>query len=60
VSGLLEDLAETRLIGDVLLASLFDAVTDELANIVASRPQILAVDEKHAYRAFQERLRQRS
>jgi len=60
VSGLLEDVAETRSIGDVLLASLFDAVTDELAKIVASRPQILATDEKHAYRAFQERLRRRS
>jgi hypothetical protein len=59
MSGLLEDLAETRMIGDVLLVNLFGAVTVELANIVASRSQILAIDEKHAYRAFQERLRQR-
>jgi hypothetical protein len=59
MSGLLEDLAETRTIGDALLVNLFDAVTPELANIISNRPQILALDEKHAYRAFQERLRQR-
>jgi hypothetical protein len=59
VSGLFEDLAGTRAIGDALLAYLFDAVTVELANIIAIRPQILALDERHAYRAFQERLRQR-
>jgi hypothetical protein len=59
MSGLLEDLAKTRTIGDALLVNLFDAVTPELANIIANRPQILALDEKHAYRAFQERLRQR-
>ena len=46
--------------GDDLLVYLFDAVTVELDNIVASRPQILTLDEKHAYRALQERLRQRS
>ncbi len=58
-SGLLEDLTETRAIGDALLVYLFDAVTAELANIVENRPQILKIDEKYAYRAFQERLRQR-
>jgi hypothetical protein len=60
MSGLLEDLAETRAIGDALLVNLFDTVTAELANIVVSRPQILALGEKHACRAFQKRLRQRS
>lgn len=60
MSGLLEDLAQPRAIGDALLVYLFDAVTAELANIIANRRQILAVDEKHAYRAFEERLRQRS
>ena len=57
--GLLEDLTQTRQIGDALLVKLFDPVTFELDNIVASRPDILDLDEKHAYRAFQERLRQR-
>lgn len=59
ISGLLEDLAETRAIGDSLLMNLFDAVTFELANVIANRPQILTLDEKRAYRAFQERLQQR-
>lgn len=58
--GLLEDLSRPRVIGDVLLMSLFDVVTVELAEIIANRPQILTVDEKHAYRAMQDRLRQRS
>ena len=58
--GLLEDLTEARATGDALLVNLFDVVTVELANIIATRPEILAVDEKHAYRALQARLRQRS
>jgi len=60
MSGLLEDLGETRAIGDALLVNLFDAVTIELANIIASRSEILTLDENNAYRAFQVRLRQRS
>ena len=60
MSGLLEDLADTRVIGDALLVNLFDIFTFELANIIATWPQILAIDEKHAYRAFEERLRQRA
>ena len=57
--GLLEDLAGSRAIGDALLIYLFDACTLELANIITSRPQIFSIEEKHAYRAFQERRRQR-
>jgi hypothetical protein len=53
------DLAGSRAIGDALLIYLFDACTLELANIITSRPQIFSIEEKHAYRAFQERLRQR-
>lgn len=59
-SGLLEDLAQTRSTGDALLANLFNSVTTELADIIGDRPEILRVNEKHAYRAFKERLRQRS
>lgn len=58
--GLLEDLAKPRAIGDALLLALFDVVTPELANIIETRPQILQVDEKHAYRALRDRLQQRS
>ncbi len=57
--GLLEDLAESRAIGDALLINLFDACTVELADIITSRPKIFEVDEKHAYRAFEERLKSR-
>jgi hypothetical protein len=59
-SGLLEDLSEIRAIGDALLVNLFDVVTVELANIVENRKVILSLPEEHAYRSFQERLRQRS
>ena len=58
--GLLEDLAHARAVADVLLINLFDACTVELANIITSRTEILGIAEKHAYRAFQERLRQRA
>jgi hypothetical protein len=59
ISGLLEDHAKIRAIGDVLLTHLFDVVTIELANIITSRPEILTIDENNAFRAFEERLRQR-
>lgn len=55
--GLLEDLTETRRIGDSLLVNLFDVVTAELASLVVSNSPILTVTEKHAYRAFIERLK---
>lgn len=60
VPGLLEDLVQPRAVGDGLLVQMLNAVTVELANIVATRREILTLDEKHAFRALQERLRQRS
>lgn len=59
-SGLLEDLEDVRRIGDNLLLHLLDAVTFELAEVLASRPQYLELDEKQAYRAFYVRLEQRT
>lgn len=58
--GLLEDLGESRAIGDDLLVKLMSSFTFELANVIDHRPEILTIGEKHAYRAFKERLRQRS
>lgn len=60
MSGLLEDLSRPRAVGDALLVSLFDVVTIELAIIIETRPEILAIDENNAFRALEERLRQRS
>lgn len=57
--GLLEDLSSVRITGDALLVNLFDAITFELAIVLDTRPQILTVEEKHAYRAFETRLKQR-
>lgn len=59
ISGLFEDLAETRSIGDDLLGMLFDVVTMELADIAHNRIQIFQVPEDHAYRALQARLKMR-
>lgn len=58
--GLLEDLVESRAVGDELLQYLFDSVTFELAKVIKIRPEILSIGEDNAYRAFKERLRQRS
>lgn len=58
--GLLEDLKESRAVGDELLQYLFDSVTFELATVVKIHSPILSVAERHAYRAFEDRLRQRS
>lgn len=58
--GLFEYLSETRAVGDALLVNLFDVVTFELAAIIDQRPAILDVPEAHAYRALEERLKQRS
>ncbi|TPI60973.1 hypothetical protein FJ420_31040 [Mesorhizobium sp. B3-1-3] len=55
-SGLFEDLAEIRSIGDTLLVSLFDVATLELAKALEQRPQVFEVDEKAAYRALLARL----
>jgi hypothetical protein len=60
MAGLLEDLSETRAVGDALLATLFDAVTFEFAAVIDQRPAILTLPEKHAYRALEARLKQRS
>lgn len=60
MAGLLEDLSEIRAVGDALLVNLFDALTLELAAIIDQRPTILGVSEKHAYRALEERLKQRT
>jgi hypothetical protein len=59
ISGLLEDLAETRAIGDDLLGILFDVITMELADIIHNRIQIFQISEEHAYRALQARLKMR-
>jgi hypothetical protein len=59
MAGLFEDLSGTRSVGDVLLVSLFDAVTFELARVIDQKPIILTLDENHAYRALEERLKQR-
>lgn len=59
MTGLLEDISETRAIGDALLVQLFDAFTLELSEVITSRQEIFLLNEKHAYRAFEERLRQR-
>lgn len=59
MTGLFEDLSEARAIGDSLLVNLFDAFTLELARVITERSPILTIDEKHAYRAFEERLKQR-
>jgi hypothetical protein len=58
--GLFEDLTEARAIGDDLLAMLFDAFTNELADVIQNRPQILKLPEKNAYRALIARLKNRT
>ncbi|TWI17487.1 hypothetical protein IQ15_07419 [Bradyrhizobium yuanmingense] len=58
-AGLFEDLSAIRMVGDALLANLFDAVKFELAAIIDNRPAILTLQEQHAYRALVERLKQR-
>jgi hypothetical protein len=50
MSGLLEDLAEPRAVGDALLMALFDAVTPVLADLLKNEPNLFRVDEKPAYR----------
>ena len=59
MAGLLEDISDTRAIGDALLVNLFDAVTFELATVIDQRPVILTLNEKLAYRALETRLKQR-
>jgi len=59
MAGLFEDLSAIRMVGDALLANLFDAVTFELAAMIDNRPAILTLQEQQAYRALVERLKQR-
>lgn len=58
-SGLFEDLATPRRVGDWLLQALFDVVTPELATWLGSNPAFAALDEKHAIRGFITRLQNR-
>lgn len=50
MSGLLEDLAEPRSVGDALLSALFDVVTPVLADLLQKEPNLSKLDEKRAYR----------
>nr|WP_243848987.1 hypothetical protein [Xanthomonas sp. CFBP 8151] len=56
MSGLLEDLAEPRAVGEALLTALFDAVTPVLADLLKNEPNLFKVDEKPAYRLLVARL----
>lgn len=56
MSGLLEDLAEPRAVGEALLTALFDAVTPVLADLLQNEPNLLKLDEKRAYRLLEAKL----
>jgi hypothetical protein len=56
MSGLLEDLAEPRAIGEALLPALFDVVTPVLADLLQNEPNLLMLDEKRAYRLLEAKL----
>ena len=56
MSGLLEDLAEPRAVGDALLTALFDSVTPVLADLLKNEPNLFKVDEKPAYRLLMAKL----
>lgn len=55
-SGLLEDLAEPRAVGEALLSALFDVVTPVLADLLQNEPNLFKVDEKRAYRLLEAKL----
>jgi hypothetical protein len=57
--GLLEDVSETRNLGDLLLCELFDVVTVELAALIEANSPALTVGEEHAYRALKTKLQNR-
>ena len=57
--GLLEDLAEPRAVGDGLLSALFDVVTPVLADLLSNEPNVKVVDEKHAFRLLEAKLKAR-
>ncbi|WP_202863790.1 hypothetical protein [Burkholderia gladioli] len=56
MSGLLEDLAEPRAVGEALLSALFDVVTPVLADLLQNEPNLLKLDEKRAYRLLEAKL----
>ena len=56
MSGLLEDLAEPRAIGEALLLALFDVVTPVLSDLLQNEPNLPKLDEKHAYRLLEAKL----
>lgn len=56
MSGLLEDLAEPRAVGEALLSALFDVVTPVLADLLQHEPNLLELDEKRAYRLLEAKL----
>lgn len=58
-SGLFEDLAEIRAIGDSLLTGLFDVVTFEIAKALTEGHAMFEFDDKIAYRALLVRLKAR-
>jgi hypothetical protein len=56
MSGLLEDLAEPRAVGESLLSALFDVVTPVLADLLQNEPNLRKLDEKRAYRLLEAKL----
>lgn len=56
MSGLLEDLAEPRAVGEALLSALFDVVTPVLADLLQNEPNLPMLDEKQAYRLLEAKL----
>lgn len=56
MSGLLEDLAEPRAVGEALLSALFDVVTPVLADLLQNEPNLPKLDEKRAYRLLEAKL----
>ncbi|MBM3008254.1 hypothetical protein [Citrobacter freundii] len=56
MSGLLEDLAEPRAVGEALLSALFDVVTPVLADLLRNEPNLPKLDEKRAYRLLEAKL----
>ena len=57
--GLLEDLAEPRSVGEVLLSALFDVVTPVLADLLQNNSNFPKLDEKQAYRLLEAKLNAR-
>jgi len=56
MSGLLEDLAKPREVGEALLSALFDVVTPVLRDLLQNEPNLLNLDEKHAFRLLEAKL----